>query len=168
MQVSFNMLMGWSMCIGNIWTLRAWPVTTVAISKLRRSGHDADDSKNRLLFDEQTTPDTGAFASRAINVTVAMANTDTADTDDSVTIHIVGPADVWFGVGLGSHSLCRHEQSDQWPGGRDYAIVVEGEKAEERQLRYHGPGTVVPHEIRMPRIALGLEARMLNRPLASN
>ena len=89
--------------------------------------------------------DVVAFASGQVNVTVAVQQpvVDQEDAEDAVIIMIVGPPNKWFGVGFGSDTMCKHVQSDECPDGGPYAIIVQGDHVEERQLGYHGPGTVI-------------------------
>ena len=86
-----------------------------------------------------------AFAAGQVNVTVAVQQpgVDQDDATDAVIIMIVGPPDKWFGVGFGSDTMCNHMQSDECPDGGPYAIVIQGDHVEERQLGYHGPGTAI-------------------------
>ena len=92
-----------------------------------------------------TTPDASkdkliAMASNQVNVTVEL---DTSN--DLVTITLVGPADHWFGVAFGSHSMCTRMVSDQCPDGGPNAIIISGDNITERVLDYHGAGRLIEY-----------------------
>ncbi|CAB9526280.1 expressed unknown protein [Seminavis robusta] len=108
-----------------------------------RTRLENDDNLHSAVASTVIEADKVAYAAGAINITVAIQN---SNADDAVIIMLVGPPDKWFGVGFGSHSMCRHAQSDQCPDGGPYAIIVEGDTVQERQLGNHGPGTVLPHD----------------------
>jgi hypothetical protein len=77
-------------------------------------------------------------AQSIVTVTVAIE----ADKD-VVNVTLVGPAEVWFGVGFGAASMCIKPEADVCPTGGPYAIIVSGDHVEERRLDDHGPGKVL-------------------------
>eukprot|EP00928_Gymnodinium_smaydae_P022060 TRINITY_DN18651_c0_g1_i1.p1 TRINITY_DN18651_c0_g1~~TRINITY_DN18651_c0_g1_i1.p1 ORF type:complete len:647 (-),score=33.36 TRINITY_DN18651_c0_g1_i1:127-1860(-) len=77
-----------------------------------------------------------AFAESLVQLTVTLE-------DHGANISISGPADKWFGVGLGAQSMCIKPEGDTCPSGGPYAIIVSGEHVEERKLESHGPGKVL-------------------------
>jgi hypothetical protein len=98
------------------------------------------EEREEPSLDEMDADGVMAFVSGAINATVQL---ETAPTGQA-TITMVGPADVWFGMGFGSLSMCRHMEADECQGGGPYAIIVYDDRMEERHLALHGPGTVLP------------------------
>lgn len=93
------------------------------------------------LLESNLHKDKVAFASGQVNITIAIQADSNAD--DAVVIMMVGPPDVWFGVGFGTSTMCVHGQSDQCPDGGPYTILVQGDHVEERKLGYHAAGTVL-------------------------
>jgi len=82
------------------------------------------------------------------------------------TLMLVGPADKWFGVGLGASQMCVHPVADECPEGGPYAIIVDGEKITERKLG-HGPGEELQSMITVVSTTVhgGLRTVMLRRAL---
>lgn len=70
-------------------------------------------------------------------------------TSQGATITLIGPSDVWLGVGFGSNTMCLHMESDQCADGGPYAIIVLGDAVEERKLDFHGPGTTLDPSIQI-------------------
>lgn len=55
------------------------------------------------------------------------------DLQQEATLSIVGPADVWFGIGPGASGMCMQAVADEcWL--RPYGIIVDGESVRERYL----------------------------------
>ena len=87
-----------------------------------------------------------AFSSTdQINVTLVLD-----EAQHEVTIHLIGPSDVWFGIGFGASSMCVHPVADECPDGGPYAIIISAGNSNngdhdavtvmERKLDPHGPG----------------------------
>jgi len=100
-----------------------------------------------------------------VNMTVAMDPSSESTT--SVQLKLRGPADKWFGVGFGSISMCLHMEGEECPGGGPYAIIVSGDKVEERKLDYHGPGIVLDSTITVHsnHVEDGIRTVRLSRPM---
>mmetsp|Transcript_379 Transcript_379/g.1116 ORF Transcript_379/g.1116 Transcript_379/m.1116 type:complete len:540 (+) Transcript_379:1019-2638(+) len=114
-----------------------------------------------------STASVSAFVQGQVNFTVSL---DTIESDDAVTITIVGPADRWFGVGFGASSMCVHMQADQCENGGPWAVIVSGDGQDavtERKLDFHGPGTVVAKTVtvRSNTVTDGNRTVVLTRPL---
>jgi len=82
------------------------------------------------------------FAASVVNLTLSM-------DEATVRLTIVGPADVWFGIGLGAQSMCVKMEADECPDGGPYAIIVAGETVTERKLAFHGGGSLLKSTVTM-------------------
>jgi hypothetical protein len=90
----------------------------------------------------QTPSKLVGVAQSIVTVTVAME-----PGANVVNVTMVGPADVWFGVGFGATSMCIHPEADECPTGGPYALIVSGDHVEERRLDDHGPGKVLESSV---------------------
>lgn len=103
-----------------------------------------------------------AFSHAQVNVTVKLDG-------EQATITIVGPSDRWFGIALGSSTMCMHMDADECPDGGPYAIVISGEdySVTERKLGFHGPGSVIDRSVTVVSnsVATGNRTVVLTRPL---
>mmetsp|Transcript_93093 Transcript_93093/g.300923 ORF Transcript_93093/g.300923 Transcript_93093/m.300923 type:complete len:668 (+) Transcript_93093:475-2478(+) len=104
----------------------------------------------------------GFAASKIVSVTV-----EVSEATSEATITITGPAEVWFGVGLGASSMCLHPQADECPSGGPYAIIVSGSSVTEHKLDQHAPGVQLARSVHVKSIAVqgGERTVVVTRPL---
>lgn len=105
-----------------------------------------------------------AFGSNAINATLALHK-------ERATLTLVGPADKWFGIGLGASTMCRLLAADQCVLGGPYAIIVYNDTyLEERVLDFHGKGKVLPATVTIVSntVKEGNRTVVLTRPLVGS
>jgi hypothetical protein len=128
---------------------------------------NADGSITAIWNTARGTRCDAKSASSAASAT-SLVQLDVALEQMDATISIVGPADKWFGVGLGTQSMCINPQGDTCPDGGPYAIIVSGEHVEERKLEDHGPGIVLEKSVQVisNTVAGGVRTVILKRELA--
>mmetsp|Transcript_56578 Transcript_56578/g.137387 ORF Transcript_56578/g.137387 Transcript_56578/m.137387 type:complete len:937 (+) Transcript_56578:126-2936(+) len=105
--------------------------------------------------DQKNVKKVVAFASSTLNATVTLTSSLNGDDSkhndsgrDKAVITLVGPKDVWFGIGWGTKNMCRKPMmADVCPSTGPYAIIVTGDHVEERLLGYHGMGQVLESSV---------------------
>ncbi|CAB9523806.1 Stress up-regulated Nod 19 [Seminavis robusta] len=89
----------------------------------------------------------GFVSNNAINASVSLDSGTNA-----ATLTLVGPADAWFGMALGTDTMCNEAwEGDECPetGAGPYAIIVSGDSVQERNLAFHGKGVILPPSIKV-------------------
>jgi hypothetical protein len=94
-----------------------------------------------------------AISHSIVNVSITAIQYSDRDTkhDDNdnsiITMTLVGPADTWFGVGLGASTMCTDLVADECVSGGPYAIIVSNDTVAERRLAFHGAGQVLSNSV---------------------
>jgi hypothetical protein len=102
------------------------------------SYNDGSSLSSITTIDVSSSQKLVGVANGVVNITVTM------DEDaDTVSMTFRGPADSWFGVGFGADSMCIKMEADECPTQGPYAIIIQGDRVEERKLDYHGAGVVL-------------------------
>jgi hypothetical protein len=122
---------------------------------LPRDNESQIQDEKETVHQDKKRQEVVAFASSTLNATVTLTSWSTDVSDDSIgsnetnnedkaVLTLVGPKDVWFGIGWGTNNMCREKMiADVCPGTGPYSIIVIGDHVEERLLGYHGIGEVL-------------------------